>query len=217
MIVYSRSARGLRAGLSLVELMVAMVILAMLLGAIGATVLRGGTAFEQGVASSEVEVQARRAIDRIADELSGALVGSLAPNSALGSSVLSFADSAGYVAGVNVPGTTSQLLLQPNPSDPDDGLDNNGNGLVDECEVVLVRDSLLPTQTTTTIVPWVREFAQGELENGLDDNGNGLIDERGLSFELVGETLNIRITLERLDPDQRPITRTVETTVRLRN
>ena len=205
--------------MSVVELMIAMLILMLLLGAIGVTVLRGGEAFKQGVATSEVESQARRALDRISDELAGARVASLAPNPAgfFGSSTLDFDESAGFAGGVVVPGNTTRIQLRPEPSDPDDGIDNNGNGLIDECEVVLVRDVGLATQTTTVIVPWVREFAVGETLNGNDDNGDGLRDERGLSFELVGQTLNIKITLERLDPENIPFARTVETSVRLRN
>jgi len=118
---------------------------------------------------------------------------------------------------VIIPGPTSRIAFQNHPSDPDDGIDNNGNGLVDEGQVILMRNVGLANETTTVIVPWVREFTEGEIANGNDDNGNGLIDERGLSFELVGQTLNIRITLERLDSDQRPLVRTVETSVRLRN
>lgn len=208
-----------RAAFSILELLIAMMILTMLLGVIGMTVMRGGGAFKQGVAASVVEGQARRAVDRIADEFSGARVASLAPVPAapFGASTLDFDESAGYAAGLVIPGTTSRIALQSHPSDPDDGIDNNGNGLVDEGQIVLRRDVGLATETSVVLVPWVREFSQGETENGVDDNGNGLIDERGLSFEIVGQTLNIRVTLERLDPDQQPIVRTVETSVRLRN
>jgi len=208
-----------RTGLSLVELLIAMLILTMLLGAIGMTVMRGGGAFKHGVAASVVESQARRGIDRIADEFSGARLASLAPNPAApwGASTLDFDESAGFAAGVVIPGSTSRIARQSHPSDPDDGLDNNGNGLVDEGQIILMRDVGLATETTTVIVPWVREFMEGEIENGVDDNGNGLIDEGGLSFEIAGQTLNIRITLERMDPDQQPLVRTVETSIRLRN
>ena len=118
--------RNQRSGMTVVELMIAMVILAMLLGAIGVTVLRGGEAFEQGVAASEVDSQARRALDRITDELAAARVASLAPNpvAPFGSSTLSFDEAAGFAAGVVVPGTTSRIVLQADATDADDGIDN---------------------------------------------------------------------------------------------
>jgi len=208
-----------RAGLTLIELLIAMMILAMLLATIGMTVMRGGGAFKQGVATSVVEAQARRGLDRITDLFSGGRAGSLAPNpvAPFGSSTLDFDKSAGFAGGVVVPGPTTRIAFQNDPTDLDDGVDNNGNGLVDEGRIVLVQNVGLANQTTAVIVPWVREFLQGELENGVDDNGNGLIDERGLSFEVVGQMLNIRLSLERLDEDGRRIVRTVETSVRLRN
>jgi type II secretory pathway pseudopilin PulG len=61
-----------------------------------------------------------------------------------------------------------------------------------------------------------RPLLEGELANGRDDNGNGLIDERGLSFTLDGDTVTIRLTLER-QTRHGLTTRTVETTVTLRN
>jgi hypothetical protein len=67
------------------------------------------------------------------------------------------------------------------------------------------------------LVNWVRELLEGELPNGLDDNGNGLIDESGLSFEIDGDTITIRLTLERFDAEGTLITRTVETAVTLKN
>jgi hypothetical protein len=63
----------------------------------------------------------------------------------------------------------------------------------------------------------VRPRAPGEIANGIDDNGNGLVDEAGLSFELSGRTLTIRLTLERPDRVAGTLSRTVTTSVRLRN
>jgi hypothetical protein len=71
-------------------------------------------------------------------------------------------------------------------------------------------------------VVWARDVSdllEGEIENDADDNGNGLVDERGLSFEIddTGNVLTIRLTCERLDEGRRPLRKTVETAVRLRN
>jgi type II secretory pathway pseudopilin PulG len=205
--------------MTLIELAIAMLIMALILGAIGLVVLRGGGAYKQGIASSAIESQARRAVDRIADQFSAAQSGNLIPNPLppFGTNTLDFRSSTGFAGGVATWGPTTRIAFQYDPADGDDGLDNNSNGLIDEGRVILVENVGLPNQTTRVLIPWVREFAEGEVLNGADDNGNGLIDERGLSFDLVGQTLNIRLSLERRDPDNALMVRTVETSVRLRN
>ena len=64
----------------------------------------------------------------------------------------------------------------------------------------------------------MRENLEGEIGNNLiDDNGNGLVDEAGLCFDLDGERLNIRLTLERRMGDGTLITHTAQRTIALRN
>mgnify|MGYP000916787162 FL=1 len=67
---------------------------------------------------------------------------------------------------------------------------------------------------------WTRasaKFLEGEISNGIDDNGNGLIDERGLSFEVQGKMVVIRITIEKPGPEGTLSTKTLETRVTCRN
>ena len=64
---------------------------------------------------------------------------------------------------------------------------------------------------------WARNYLAGEILNGVDDNGNGLIDEKGLSFDLDGNSIVIRVSLEKEDRDGKPITRTMEARVTCRN
>lgn len=63
-----------------------------------------------------------------------------------------------------------------------------------------------------TVAPW---FAN-EIANGIDDNNNGLTDETGLSFVLEGNSVTIRLTLQRLTKEG-PIRHTRETVVMCRN
>ena len=212
-------ARRNRSGFSIIEMSISMLILAILLGAIGMVVLRGTGTYKQGVAASTVETQARRAIDRIAEQFTAAEAGNLNPNPLppFGSNTLDFRSSTGYGPGGVIWGPTARIAFQYDPGELDDGVDNDGDGLIDEGRVVLMENFGLANQVDQVLCLHVREYQQGETPNGADDNGNGLIDERGLSFELVGETLNMRLTLERLDPDNNPLVRSVETGVRLRN
>ena len=69
------------------------------------------------------------------------------------------------------------------------------------------------------IVIWCRTVADlfsTELDNGADDNLNGLTDESGLSFVLEGNSVRIRLTLERMTKDGR-VSYTGETVVTCRN
>lgn len=63
----------------------------------------------------------------------------------------------------------------------------------------------------------VRPFLEGEIMNGIDDNGNGLIDEKGLSFVVDRNAVTIRLSMERRDRDGHTFTTTAETTVTCRN
>lgn len=207
------------AGFTLVELTIAFTVLAAVLGAIGATVLTGKATYDQGMSIATLEAQARRTLDRIASEFAGAQRSSLNPNPvpAFGSSTLDFRVCTGFAGGAQQWTTTNSIRLRADPADPNDGLDNNSNGLVDECQIVLIRDVLGADPQTTVLSGHVREFLQGESVAGVDQNGNGLLGERGLSFSIVGDTLTIRLTLEALDEERRVITRSVETAVHVRN
>ena len=98
----------------------------------------------------------------------------------------------------------------------DDGLDNNGNGLIDEGRLVLTENAGL-TNDRRVITRWVAELLEGELDDGLDNNGNGLVDEPGFLVERIGESLIVRVTLQKRDAEGRLMTRTARTSVRLRN
>ena len=63
----------------------------------------------------------------------------------------------------------------------------------------------------------VAEFFEGELSNGLDDNGNGVIDEADLNIHRAGDVLNIRLTVQDSLGQNVVLTRTLQTSTRLRN
>jgi hypothetical protein len=211
--------RSTRRGTTLVEILISMLILVILLDALGVTVLRSTGAYRQGMSSAVLEGQARRLLERIASEFADVDRTTLNPNplAPFGTSTLSYRRCEGWAGGAIVLGPTRQIRLTLEPGELDNGIDDNHNGRIDERRVVLVPDTATPA-TTIGLGGWVREFAEGETPNGADDNGNGLVDERGLSFEHDGNgTLTIRLTLERLDPQGRPVDFTVQTAVHMRN
>ena len=110
-----------------------------------------------------------------------------------------------------------RIQLEYEPGDPNDGVDNDGDELVDEGRVVLIRDFGQPGQLQTVLCSGVRELLEGELPNGADDNGNGLIDERGLCVTWDGARMAVRVTLEKLDARGRSIVHSLESDARVMN
>jgi len=212
-------ANGRRA-FTLVEMLIASAIIAVIMGAIGVTVLRGKENFRQGVTSAVLEARGRRVLERMVTELQSAETASLnpMPNPPLGSSSLRFRASAGYNGTAKLWTPWSRIAFVPDPRDPVDGVDNDGDGMIDEGRVVLVRDDGGPGQVQITLANHVSKLLEGEKANVADDNGNGLVDEAGLSFTIDGnQTLTIRLTLGARDPRGRTMLRTVQTSVRTRN
>lgn len=214
-----RTVGGRRSGMSVLEVIIAATVLAMLLGAVGTTVLRGNTAYKQGLGNALLEGQARRLLDRIAAEFSDVDRSSLDPNPLLPfwASTVDYARCRGWAGGAMLVGPLREIQLALEPGELDNGLDDNGNGLIDERQVLLVPDMATPAETIS-LGGYVRERAEGETQNGADDNGNGLTDELGLFFTHDGSgTLTISLTLERPDAWGRLVTRTLRTAVRMRN
>ena len=112
---------------------------------------------------------------------------------------------------------TIRIEFQYDPAEIDDGIDNDGDGLVDEGRAVLLRNWNTAAEKRTVLCNDVREYLEGETPDGNEENGNDLTDERGLCFELDGDRLTIRLTLEKTDHEGRLATVTVETTVHFRN
>ena len=208
-------------GMTVVEVVVAMTIFTLVLGLVGLATLSGQEAYKVGMNVSQLENQARRTVDRIADEIleAGARWVVPQPTAPLGDSALNYRRNEGFAGGNIVWSSPRVIRFQYAAGEVDDGVDNDGNGLIDDGVVVMVRDDGGPNQQTTVLTRWVAELLQGELSNGADDNGNGLQDEQGLSFEYdpVQQRLTVRLTLERPDAEGRIATSTVQTSVRVRN
>lgn len=207
------------AGFSLVELLIAMVTMSVMLGAVALATLRGSDAYNTGRAAADLEARAQRAIALVVEDLRWAGRTGLNPEplAPFGSAQLDYQSNVGFQGGAVQWGPPTRLGFEYAPGEVDDGLDNNGNGVADEGSIVLRVNPGAADEQRIVRVNWVRELLEGEVANGLDDNGNGLIDEAGLSFEVSGTTLMVRLTLERPDAEGRILTRTMTTAVNLRN
>jgi hypothetical protein len=208
------------AGTSLIELLIGLTMLTVVMGAIAQVGMSGTRLFREEVQRVWLEEAARTTLDRVHDELLACDLGSLSTFAAwpLWDSALTL-DQPGSISRTTgtITWRSTRIELLYEEGEVNDGVDNNGNGLIDEGRVVLIRDWNGPDERTITLCHNVRELMEGEIFNGVDDNGNGLIDERGFCLDRQDSTLNMHLSLEGSDQDGRTRVRSLETSVWLRN
>lgn len=208
-----------RSGLTLLETTIVMVLLSVVLGAAIMVLRQGQMNFDRTVSNAVVESAGNRALNRIARRLTGAGATTLfpVPEAPLGSSAVSFQEVEGWNAGAPVWSSDAEIRLEYEPRELDNDLDDDGDGLVDEGQVVQVENLGEADERRVVLVRGVREYLEGETADGFDENGNGLEDERGLSFQLDGNEMIVRLTLLRPDPQGAITMRTLQTSISLRN
>ena len=216
-----RPARSKRCGYTLTEISISAIVMTVLFGAVAMAMLRANGAYQQDVTASTVNTQAQRLLERIASEFLDAEHGSIlitpvAPNHELW---IEYRRPNGFAGTAITFGPRRRLVLRYSSTDSDNGIDDNSNGLVDECTVALVPDVLGDPTNEIALGSGVREYLEGELPNAADDNGNGLNDERGLcaTYDATSWTLTLRLTIERVGPGGERQARTAQTSIRLRN
>ena len=213
--------RSRRSGFTLLEVTLATALLAAVLGAALMVVQRGKSAMAEGHLHARAEARAHRALERVLAELRGAGVDALTPainaNGLTSTSTLTFDPVLGVSGAAPVWGSPVRLARVAAPEDPDDGRDNDGDGVVDEGALMLTRDVGAPSQASFLICSQVRELAEGELVNGNDDNGNGLRDESGFSIQRIGSMLTVRLTVEEAGEGGETGIATVTSSLTLRN
>lgn len=197
----SNRMRG-SAGFTVLEIVIALTILAMVAANVLMVERSSTKAFEAGTSMSSLDMQLERTMDRIALALMAARKDSLAPGSAapLWDKQVTFDQSKGFEDGAEVIGDTERIELI---SGPEQIVWKQRPDTLDERKVVWTN--------------WVREYFKDETLNGVDDDLNGLTDEAGLSFTVDGNRVTIRLTLEREGPNHTMLKRTQETTVTCRN
>jgi hypothetical protein len=205
--------------MSAVEMTVVVLLCALLLGSITMALERASSIFEHGTAAGDVNARAARALFRVSQELIGARRSTLAPAPALpfGTDTLEFETAVDTAGSVITWGPRRQIALQLAAGELDNGVDDDGDGLIDERSIVRVDNPGLPGVRRTVLVNGVGELLEGEVLNAADDNGNGLIDEAGLCFSEEDGALVVRLTLERIGPERELLRRTQQVSVFLRN
>lgn len=210
-----------RAGFSLLELTVSTALLALVFTAafqIGDAVTSGSST---ATSSAKADEGVGRAIERLAERLkdsgSGWFFVPMAPGFPMHDVEFQRIDGYDDIADA-IEYDDERIFLERIPSDPDDGLDNDGNGLADDGRVVWVDARGTPQEVRTVVCDRVPEVLEGEVDGNLvDDNGNGLVDERGLAIDPIDAGVRIRLTVVERDKSGRDVVRTAERVVWFRN
>src|SRR5262249_41383601 len=97
------------------------------------------------------------------------------------------------------------------------GVDDDGDGLVDERNLVMTRNVGTANEVSIVLCHDVARWYPGEISNVADDNGNGVVDESGFNVQRTGDLLTIRLCIEQPTAGGQKISATAETGVVLRN
>lgn len=159
-------------------------------------------------ATFDVDVQAKRALDRIAL----AVIGSSSDRNFNASESPGSQPAITYdefLGMADVDGVSTAILSPPMRI----ALTDDSGG-----EVSWFENPGEPAEKRVVWVKNIPQIALGEIaDNGLDDNGNGLIDETGLAFVKEGKTVRILLSMRRPDGNGGFLECDLETTVTCRN
>jgi type II secretory pathway pseudopilin PulG len=190
--------KGPRAGFTFIELAISLTMLVLLLGTVGIVQQRGQKAARAIQTTSEVERRADRALRMVTNKIAGVGVSKLVPDptSSLGADTITFQTPLAVSAtGVVTWGNRMRFALAMDDGEIDNGLDDDGDGLVDERRLVLTLNVGTANEQTLDICHGVAKWLEGETPNGIDDNGNGVVDEHGFNVRRVGNLLQMRLTV----------------------
>ena len=210
-----------RSGLTLVELTVSCMVLTLVLGGVLGVAISSTGALQQGIVTADLQARGQRVIDRVARELGSAGVAGLQPTpfplTPLWSPSVEYQRNIGWTGTAIQWSPSTRLTWELDPSEIDNGCDDNRNGLIDEGLISWTENPGLPGERRVVLARGVAEFLEGELFNGVDDNGNGLIDETGAAFVREGDHLVVRLSLARAGRAGAVIFCTLQDSVLIRN
>lgn len=197
------SGRSRRSGFTIIELVIALVLLTILFVKLTMVINEASKTHRKESMVMALEDQAILVLDRI----SFAIIGS---------------DAETLIPEPEAPFFTPEIEYQVSLGVEDGQVvwsDPEVIGL-DESDPALLYWGKNKDALDERVVVWCRtvaELMKDEVLNGEDDNLNGITDETGLSFVVDGDSVTIRLTLERLDKEGNPVRVSKETTVTCRN
>ncbi|MCP3917442.1 MAG: hypothetical protein GY711_17995 [bacterium] len=209
-----------RRGSALIEVLLAAMLLATLMGLTITVGTSSRRAYRSGTLSTSLQGRMSFVANRITTELMAASTDSIQAVSTAPQwdPTITFEriESVDTATGA-VTWTTDRIGVEYATGETNDGTDENENGLIDDCVVVLVRDVGTANEQRVVLCTGVGEYLEGEAFNGADDNGNVLRDEQGLCFERRGDALVVRISLQGMTDTDELMELTHETSIWVRN
>lgn len=214
-----QSARRPRSGgFTLLEMTVVVAVLGVVLSSVGLFQARGNEAARSQMSRAELQARASRALSRIATELHGAAQSRLQPDpdDEYPLEQLNYERIVGLDGGVAT-WTEGRLAVELEPGEQANGMDDDGDGLVDERRLRLVHEVGSQGEGSAILCDGLPAIAPGEVVNGVDDDGDGAKDEAGFGVRRVGELLLVHLALQEPQPSAAPLVVEVSTAVVLRN
>ncbi len=204
------NARGSQAssGFTLIEITVATAVLGVALMSITQLFLSSSEAFSSSTKRAQLTIRSQVVMNRLCDEIITGRFLTLTPPNPTASDRLRFDKIIGFASGEPVYGNPVQieLVLLEGPGGPgSNGIDDNGNGLIDEGAVLIWED--FPPQSPVT--PGPEDVQTIIVMNVAKD---------GLSFTRMGAMLAIDLTLQAVaEPGVDPVSHTLRSGIRMRN
>ncbi|MEM8710826.1 MAG: hypothetical protein AAGG01_07735 [Planctomycetota bacterium] len=187
--------------MTLIESLIAITVTAILFGGVLQSMRAATGLMESTTAELEMDRKLRHLGQQIRSRLQNARGTTITPAIPLAGgpgntpfeSSLTFQSVEGWDAGMIVLGPEQQLFVRTERSEVDNGVDDDGDGLIDELQLVHVPD--VASGVEIVLSSGIVEFLGGETEDGTDENGNGLIDEPGFSVSNENGRLVVRFAI----------------------
>jgi hypothetical protein len=205
-------------GTTLLEVMVSLTLLSVIGGIFFMVTDSASSALRSGVTVAELDGKAQRVLKEVCESLKASSSDRTTPQTVtpFSGTEVDYQRAIGIdAAGDPVWGPIEHLELEA--EEAEDGVDNDGDELVDECRLVWTENPGLADERRTVLATGVRSYLEGETFDGTDENGNGLLDERGFCLDFAAGCLTVRLSLEGRDKEGHTIVATLERTVAYRN
>ncbi len=146
------SRRRMESGVTLVEMMVSVAVLAILLSIVMTILISTNNAYNAEVVIVDLEQHSRWVMDRFVEDVRASVASTRVINVVGNDVTISMRRNAGYFGGAVQLGNTVTYQTEMFPGEVDDGVDNNGNNLIDERQLVRIEGA-----SRSVISPWVEE------------------------------------------------------------